>query len=569
MELTNYLRSGKLEQAEREAQRLNIDILGISEARWTSFGEERTPGGGKFLYAGKPDGESHEYGVGFLLSKKVVSSLKDWKPISERIITARFKSKVRYITIVQAYAPTDSADLADKEKFYDELQATMINIKRQDIILVIGDFNAQIGPDNMELEHIMGRHGMGSITENGELFTEFCCENELVIGGSLFPDKDCHKQTWTHHRTRKGYQLDHVCISSKWRGSLLDVRNRRSADIQSDHELVVAEIRLKISRVTQKSQAVLRKYDVHKLKDRKTKQVFSDKLRDLNLSQGIGPNTDINTAWARIRDGFNLTSEKILGKLPPHKEEWITDETWKLIEVRKTLKNSQDEPGINFYRELCRACTTALRRDFRRKVEILSRDAERAAEMRDMKRLYDITRKLANNDFKKQVPVKDKEGKLLTMNEDQLKRWHQHFEETLNFECVTQLAEEEENSREVLSSKINSSPPTIVENRNAIRVMKTGKAAGIDQIAAEMLLVDVNLTADLMFPIFKIVWEQQKLHDDWLQGILVKLPKKGDLSNCSNWRGITLLSIIIINLVFIAIFSETYPLTENAIACAG
>jgi exonuclease III len=135
---------GKLEQAEREALRLKIDIIGISEARWSSFGEKRTPAGGKFLYSGKPDDQPHEYGVGFLLSKEASSSLMDWEPVNERIITARFKSKVRNITIVQAYAPTDSADLAEKERFYDGLQATMAKIKRQDIIIVMGDFNAVI-----------------------------------------------------------------------------------------------------------------------------------------------------------------------------------------------------------------------------------------------------------------------------------------------------------------------------------------------------------------------------------------------------------------------------------------
>lgn len=78
--------------------------------------------------------------------------------------------KVRYITIIQAYTPND---FEVKEKFYDKLQETLIKVKRQDIILVIGDFNAQIGPDNTELEQIIEQHGMGSITENGELFTEF------------------------------------------------------------------------------------------------------------------------------------------------------------------------------------------------------------------------------------------------------------------------------------------------------------------------------------------------------------------------------------------------------------
>ena len=47
----------------------------------------------------------------------------------------------------------------------------------------------------------------------------------------------------------------------------------------------------------------------------------------------------------------------------------------------------------------------------------------------------------------------------------------------------------------------------------------------------------------MLHPLLKEVWEQEKVPDDWKKGYLVKLPKKGDLSSCDNWRGITLLSI--------------------------
>jgi hypothetical protein len=227
---------------------------------------------------------------------------------------------------------------------------------------------------------------MGSITENGELFTEFCCENNLVIGGSIFKHKDCHKYTWTHHNTRNGHQLDHICISGTWRGSLLDVKNKRSADIQSDHELLIAEVRLKISRVQQKSTSAARKFDVSRLQDREVKRTFVDRLKSLNLAQRIDHN-DINGSWTHIRDGITQVSEQILGFQPPHKDEWITEQTWKMIELRKTVKNAVDDIGRNLYRELSKACTTALRRDYRRQIEDLARDAESAANLRDMKRL--------------------------------------------------------------------------------------------------------------------------------------------------------------------------------------
>jgi hypothetical protein len=520
---------------------MNIDIVGISEARWTSFGEERTPSGGKFLFSGKPDGHPHEYGVGFLLSKEASKCLLAWKPVNERIMLARFKTRVRPVTIVQAYASTDSAENSEKEKFYNELQATMSKIKRQDIVIVMGDFNATVGSDNEHLEHVMGRYGMGTITENGELFTEFCFENDLVIGGSLFPHKTCHKYTWTHPRTRDGYQLDHVCISRKWRGSLLDVRNRRSADIQSDHEMLVAEVRLKIARVQNLPQTAAKKFDIQKLRDRKTGKIFAEKVKDLELLHGIDPN-DVNSAWSRIRDGIIRVSEEVLGRRPPRKKDWISEDTWKMVEARRAVKNAKDDVGVQLYRELCRSCTLALRRDKRREIEDLARQAEDAANLRDLKRLYELTRKLANTTNAREVPVRDKQGRLLVTTEAQLNRWQEHFKETLNFECN---ASEADTTTEAPSpsSSFSSKPPTKTEIRNAIKEMKNGKAAGVDQISAEMLKADVNLFAELLFPIFCMIWDKEKLPDDWLQGILVKIPKKGDLSNCNNWRGITLLSI--------------------------
>ena len=50
-------------------------------------------------------------------------------------------------------------------------------------------------------------------------------------------------------------------------------------------------------------------------------------------------------------------------------------------------------------------------------------------------------------------------------------------------------------------------------------------------------------TATILQPLFKIIWDRKKIRDDWSQGIIIRVPKKGALSECSNWRGITLLSV--------------------------
>lgn len=50
----------------------------------------------------------------------------------------------------------------------------------------MGDLNAKVGSENSGYERVMGRHGCGSMNENGEYFTELGGNNNLVIGGTLF-----------------------------------------------------------------------------------------------------------------------------------------------------------------------------------------------------------------------------------------------------------------------------------------------------------------------------------------------------------------------------------------------
>jgi hypothetical protein len=84
-------------------------------------------------------------------------------------------------------------------------------------------------------------YGTGDCNENGELLTETCGNHVLMIGGTLFPHKQCHKVTWVcpDPQGRTQNQTDHFCISKNWRKSLLDVRNKRAADVGSDHHLIM------------------------------------------------------------------------------------------------------------------------------------------------------------------------------------------------------------------------------------------------------------------------------------------------------------------------------------------
>ena len=90
--------------------------------------------------------------------------------------------------------------------------------------------------------------------------------------------------------------------------------------------------------------------------------------------------------------------------------------------------------------------------------------------------------------------------------------------------------------------------PISVENtskediKKAIRTLKNGKAAGPDGIPAEAIKADIDTATDILHNLFAKIWDEEKVPADWREGLVIKFPKKGDLRDCCNYKGIMLLS---------------------------
>ena len=80
-----------------------------------------------------------------MMMKKAEQALLEWKPISDRIIYARFFSMYVKLSIIQVYAPTNEANVEDKDNFYEQLQTVVDSVHKHDILLVMGDLNAKVG----------------------------------------------------------------------------------------------------------------------------------------------------------------------------------------------------------------------------------------------------------------------------------------------------------------------------------------------------------------------------------------------------------------------------------------
>ena len=176
------------------------------------------------------------------MTKEVTKALIDWSPINERIIKARFYSKFVKLTMIHMYASTNGADEQTKEDFYGKPE----EVAEQ--VIITGDMNAKVGNLFDGLGRVVGRHGLATVNDNGERLKEFCDFNEMVITGTVFPQKEIHKQTWVSPDRRTKNQIDHTLANRRFRTSVLDIRSMRSADVASDHYLVRSTIRLKLKR---------------------------------------------------------------------------------------------------------------------------------------------------------------------------------------------------------------------------------------------------------------------------------------------------------------------------------
>ena len=85
-------------------------------------GEFTTASGELLLYSGRTMREKHEYGVGLILSKGLKKSLIERTTVSEHLITARLNTRLRKLTVVQCYVPTNEATSKEKEVFYGLLE---------------------------------------------------------------------------------------------------------------------------------------------------------------------------------------------------------------------------------------------------------------------------------------------------------------------------------------------------------------------------------------------------------------------------------------------------------------
>ena len=157
------MNQGKLGVVKQETARVNVNILGISELKWTGMGEFNSYDH-YIYYCGQES--LRRNGVAIMVNKRVQNAVLGCNLKNDRMISVRFQGKPFNTTVIQVYAPTSNSEEAEVERFYEDLQDLLELTPKKDALFIIGEQNAKVG--SQETPGGTGKLGLGIQNEAGQ-----------------------------------------------------------------------------------------------------------------------------------------------------------------------------------------------------------------------------------------------------------------------------------------------------------------------------------------------------------------------------------------------------------------
>jgi hypothetical protein len=525
----------------RELSRYRCDIVGIAETHRLGT-EEMEEDGYKVVTSGNEAGD-HRRGVVLVLSKTAQKALIGYNPISERIIMARFQAFIGELIVIQVYAPTADSSDKDINEFYDVLQMTMATLPSKACVVLMGDFNAKVGDSECAANSVIGKFGYGNSNARGEQLLNFCGINDLVIANTLFKQgKESRSWTWESPDGRTHNQIDYVMVSRKWRSSIMNARAYPSADVGSDHQLVIANLKLKLKR--QLVQKPIRRFDVSKLKNPQTNTQYEITVggRFAALLETDIEEEGVDKTWTAIKEVFNSSSADILGTVRHHKtREWLTDKTRQMSDERRILKPKKRDSAENtrHYNYLSREIRKCGRADKEEYLNEICRKVEEANVQNKSRAVYQSVRHITNKKESRVRAIKTTDGVTITDPKGVKDRWKEHFDQLYNVKVTADPSVLQD--LPTISHSDDTPKLQRVEVEAAIQKMKDGKSPGVDNVTADEMKAAGSMGVNMMFKLCERVWEREEIPEDWSKAVIVPIYKKKDKTVCDNYRGISLL----------------------------
>ncbi|KAJ2940675.1 hypothetical protein O0L34_g14785 [Tuta absoluta] len=530
----------------RELARYNIDIAAISETHLSDTGElcERL-GGYTYYWSGKPITERAASGVGFAVRNEIAKTLQELpKGIYDRIITLRLQlSSKKYLHLISVYAPTLPSSDEDKAKFYCELNQVLNKIPSTDKIILFGDFNARVGNDYGAWNGVLGRHGVGKCNANGLDLLTLCAEHDLTITNTCYRMPDKFKTTWMHPRSKHWHLLDYVIVRKRDLGEVLVTRAMRGAQGWTDHRLVRSKLRVKIIAPHRAAHKVSAKIHCKKLINN---QHLAKELDDAFGSSmpEIEQISSVDERWRLYAENLHKNASRVIGKPERKNQDWFDEsdmEIKKLVEDHRRTLNSSDVSERRSAHQSLKIKVRALKDKW---WVDKANEIQLYADTNQSGRFFENLQAVFGPRTKKTAPIYNKDKtERLTEQKHVLARWAEHFNDVLNPSTQTTDLLYIESLENLPTVEDLAEPPSFDEFFAALKRMKNHKSPGADGIPAELYKYGGPHIKNKLFELVLNIWECEIVPQDWRDASICKLYKgKGDIADCSSYRGISLLS---------------------------
>ena len=255
--------------------------------------------------------------------------------------------------------------------------------------------------------------------------------------------------------------------------------------------------------------------------------------------------------WDHIRESVHNTAIRVFGKNNNKNKDWFEDNSAILTPAIEKRRNAQlkykQTPDYRTRQAYCSA---------RSKVQKLARqcandywlplcqDIQLSSDTGNIKGMYDGIKKALGPTRKITAPLKSKTGEIIQDKGKQMERWVEHYSELYSRQnSVTAAALNAVESLPMMAEL--DEKPSVEELKKAIKCLASGKAPGNDGIPPEVIKCGDNVLVQHLHDLLCQCWDEGAVPQDMRDAKIVTLYKnKGDRSDCNNYRGISLLSIV-------------------------
>ncbi|KAK3543889.1 hypothetical protein QTP70_030272 [Hemibagrus guttatus] len=413
----------------------------------------------------------------------------------------------------------------------------MESIPTGERVVIGADFNGHVGEGNTGDEEVMGKFGVKERNLEGQMVVDFAKRMDMGVVNTYFQKREEHRVTYKSGGRRT--QVDYILCR---RGNLKEISDCKvvvGESVARQHRMVVCRMTLMVCKT--KRSKIEKKTKWWKLKKEECCEEFRQKLR-----QALGGQVVLPDDWETTAEVIRETGRKVLGVSSGRRKEdketwWWNEEVQDSIQRKRLAKKKWDmdrtEENRQEYKELQRRVKREVSKAKQKAYEELYTRLDTREGEKDLYRLA-RQRDRDGKDMQQVRVIKDRDGRVLTSEENVQRRWKEYFEELMNEENEREKRVEGVNSVEQKVDKIRKD-----EVRKALKRMKSGKAVGPDDIPVEVWKCLGEAAVEFLANLFNRVLESERMPEEWRRSVLVPIFKnKGDVQSCSIYRGIKLMS---------------------------